>query len=96
MLDLSDIFSGDLAELGHGIVWTGLVLAHQLVVDAARRARHKPETGDKVSNQGCGSGSERIRNFFSFWIRIQESLCQKLFIFEQNLTNSKLKMLNFF
>ena len=25
------------------------------------------------------------------WIRIQESLCQKLFIFEQNLTNSKVK-----
>ena len=50
--------------------------------------------------QGCGSGSGRIRNFFSSWIhiqekkswiRIQESLCQKLFIFEQNLTNSKVK-----
>ena len=25
------------------------------------------------------------------WFRIQESLCQKLFIFEQNLTNSKVK-----
>ena len=40
-----------------------------------------------VLYQGCGSGSGRIRDFFSSWIRIriQESqICQKLFIFEQN------------